>query len=619
MSGNSFSVRKKCVVFLLSFVLFFSSLLVISGQPPELHVLQGFVHHIDGSTQVPTGVVVRVNATDTGSFVEMQTFGPPGRTGFYSNNIYAVDYENITVTAFNATAFGRNFSVLTASPSVTPFNVTLNTTRPPEVDTSIIFPSNNSMVDKYEVFNVTFNVTAMGGQNSEGCNSTIVFGDEVMINITSGTNLTIVFGAITLGTNKSGYFEVEALSEGSTTITVSTVCSSDLENFENLYSETISVRVAQQAPQLHVVQGYIFHIDNVTQVSSGTNVTINATFTGSSVVVKTSGPPGHSGFYSTTISARDGELVEITAENETYSGNGTAYLYDNPGVTRVNVSLDTMKSVPFFSDVLVEDDLDFPVDEIDLTAAGNKTVNCSANVSDVSGYEDIINVTAVFFDSSEASANSSDDNNNHYTNDSCVLSNCASLSCDVDCIFEVRYYANSNLSDSWVCVLTGVDNSSAYGYGNDSTSINPLLAIEFPDIINFGTVDPNTVSGEVIANATNRGNIMIDVSIDGYGGADGDGYAMTCDNGFNISGGYEKYNLTASNPGVLSLSSFEGLYTNVTDLAVNETDFNLDYRRNDTFNWALNQTYWRIFLPPGSEEGVSCSGEINIGVIQDQG
>src|SRR3989344_3512755 len=334
---------KSCIIF---FILIFFFVKLISGQIPTLHSIQGYVFHKDGE-QVQAGIKVRINATLSGSFITTQTSGPPGNTGFYGTNINASDGELIIVTAFNATAFGRNTTILLNSPSTTRLNVTMNNTRAGETDVNIT-TSNNSIYDKFKVFNVTFNVTAIGGANSVNCNATINIANENIINLTSN-NKTKSIGNITLGNTNSSFFEVKALSEGTTTLNITSSCSSDGENFENLFRESITLRVAQQPPQLHAIQGYVFNIDNVTQAPSGTIVTINATETGSFVNVLTSGPPGNTGFYSTTINARDGELVVIRADNITYYGIVNISLISSPGTTRANVTLNNLKTnSPYF-------------------------------------------------------------------------------------------------------------------------------------------------------------------------------------------------------------------------------------------------------------------------------
>jgi hypothetical protein len=590
------------------------SLFLISGQTPELHTIQGYIFS-SGSVQVPAGTNVTINATATGSVIVVQTSGPPGSTGFYSTTINALDGETVILTFLNSTTFGRNSTQFLNSPSVTRLNLTLNT-RPSEAIVNITSPANNTAYNRYQVFDVTFNTTIVGGLNGVGCNATITFDNQSIIDVAPSKNATNPLGNINLGSTVSSYFELVASSPGITSVTINVTCQSDGENFENGKIKTINLRVNEQPPHLHAIQGYVFQQDNVTQVPAGTNVTINATATGSVIVVQTSGPPGSTGFYSTTINALDGETVILHAVNGSYEGITTAYLVPSPGVTRANVSINALVSlIPFFSNVFVEDDSFSPANKIDLTAGGTKEVICNGTISDNSGFSDIINVTGVFFDSSQATSNSSDDNNNHYTNSSCSLTNCADISCEARCLFQVQYYANAG--SSWVCNLTGTDNSSNRAYGSDTTSINSLLALEFPDTIDFGTITPNSVSNESINNVTNMGNVRIDISLEGYASLEGDNYSMSCTNGYDLPTGYEKYNLTASNPGQINISTFEAKYKNLTSSPVNETGFNLNLRQNEAYNEAVNGTFWRIFLPPGLQVGDSCSGSIRIAAISD--
>ena len=143
--------------------------------------------------------------------------------------------------------------------------------------------------------------------------------------------------------------------------------------------------------------------------------------------------------------------------------------------------------------------------------------------------------------------------------------------------------------------------------------------VQFPDSINYGTIGPGRVSNESINNVTNRGNVKIDIGLDGYASFDGDGNAMNCSNGKNISLGNEKYNLTASNTNILNLTEFESLYKNLSDSEVNETGFNLDFRKDDAVNEANKPTFWRIYIPPELNLPVntSCSGKINIAAMVD--
>ena len=606
--------------YIIVFLILIYLMAFISGQVPGLSNIQGYIMHKDGTTQAQSSTKVRIVSNSSGNIINLLTSGPPGHSGFYSTNINHTEGENFTITALNSTAYGINITTLINSPSTLRLNISMNNTRPAETDLNITSPSNETSVVKYANFNISFNVSAIGGQNSLNCNVTINISNENIINISTIENKTKQLGNINLGTSLAGYFNMQANNQGSSYIALTSACSSDGLNFENLQSESITIDVSNQPPQLHTIQGYIFNLNNVTQVPTGINVTINATATGSSISILTSGPPGHTGFYSTTIYASDGEVIIIRANNGTYHGIKNTTLLISPSITRLNLSLDRENlEPPIVDDVVVDDEFLSPTDEIDLTVAGTKLISCIGNVSDPNNYTDIKNVTAILYDMNNASLTSQDDKNNHYTNNSCILNNCSGESCGFECSFDVWYFANANTDLGWICYVTGTDNSNTSGFGSDAVSINTLLGVEFPDTIDFGSVGNNKVSNESSNNVTNRGNVMIDISLDGYGGTDGDGNAMNCSNGRNISIGYEKYNLTASNPGDLTLAQFASLYKNLTDNAVNETEFNLDFRKNDTSDFIddFKLAYWRIFVPGGIAVNTSCSGKINIGAMID--
>ncbi|RMD65654.1 hypothetical protein D6817_05665, partial [Candidatus Pacearchaeota archaeon] len=338
---------------------------------------------------------------------------------------------------------------------------------------------------------------------------------------------------------------------------------------------------------------------------------------GSFVQTQTSGPPGQTGFYSATINAYDGELVVVHAENSSYEGFANSTLAKAPSVTEINVTLNKIKGRPLLSNVVVDDEFPSPPDEIDLVGGGVKFVNCTGNVKDNEGYTDITNLTAVFYDSSQVNASSTDDNNNHYTNSSCALYNCSGTSCNFTCGFEVWYYANANESQSWICEVNATDTKGSSTTSSDSVSINSLLAISFPGTIDYGVVKPKEVSNESKGNVTNLGNVVIDIALEGYARSPGDNYSMNCTGGVNISIGFEKYNLTSSNPGDLTLSQFEQLYKNLTSSFVNETSFDLDFRKNDTFNEATRETYWRIYLSEGLASNSTCSGFVQIAALRN--
>ena len=291
-----------------------------------------------------------------------------------------------------------------------------------------------------------------------------------------------------------------------------------------------------------------------------------------------------------------------------YSEKINAEVGENATVT---TNLEVGKSAPEILSINIEGG------SVTLTANSTKTVNCSVIVRDYDTDIDIINVTAEFFDTSVSSYGDSDDNNYHYTNNSCFINTTYGNEnqSKIICKFNIWYYANSG---NWRCRVEVEDNLSIGSSGFDDSFVNVLLAVGLVNALDYGIIDMGKVSNESILNITNYGNVKINLSLSGYAIYEGDGLAMNCTLGSikNISIDYEKYNLTASNPGVLTLAQFESLYTNLTSNVVVK-EFNLDYRHNDTYNEAINETYWRIYVPTGVAG--TCQGKIVFGATQAAG
>lgn len=254
-----------------------------------------------------------------------------------------------------------------------------------------------------------------------------------------------------------------------------------------------------------------------------------------------------------------------------------------------------------------------------LTPNDTTTLTCISIIRDYNGDSDIASVNVTFYDSVASNSTGSDDNNDHYTNASCEIVADAGVYNTYDtsdpyyslanCTLEIEYYANPQ---DWVCNVTVADNVSWIAKNSDDITISQLLALGVPDTINYGTVNATYVSEENITNITNYGNIQINLSLEGYGTTEGDDLAMNCSLGNIgvIDASYQRYNLTASNPGQLSLSEFEGNYTNLTS-SVMIKQFELDYRANDTANEAIKESYWRIYVPVGVAG--TCNGTIIFG------
>jgi hypothetical protein len=184
-----------------------------------------------------------------------------------------------------------------------------------------------------------------------------------------------------------------------------------------------------------------------------------------------------------------------------------------------------------------------------------------------------------------------------------------------NCTFEVYYYANPG---NWNCSMTVIDNASLSDTQQDDINMADLLAIGLPDSINYGTVNATYVSLEQIANVSNAGNVELNLSLSGYAQTEGDGLAMNCSLGRvgNIPLDYEKYNLTSTTAGEVSLTVFENLYLNLTNAPVVK-EFNLNQRTNDALDDAVKETFWRIYVPKGAAG--SCQGNIVFGATQFDG
>jgi hypothetical protein len=245
------------------------------------------------------------------------------------------------------------------------------------------------------------------------------------------------------------------------------------------------------------------------------------------------------------------------------------------------------------------------VSPIALIPNDTKLIYCIGYLVDYNGEADIGYVNATFFD------------NVNYTNTSCDLDKTYgdAYTALTNCSFEVQYYANTS---EWNCSLTSNDSYNWMHRNSNITTISPLLALGLPDMIYYGTVNATYVSDENRTNVTNYGNVMLNLSLNGYGFQPDDGNAMNCTLGANknISIEYEKYNLTAITLGDLGHAEFIGNYTNLTSAPVIK-EFNLDFRKNEDINEAWKESYWRVYVPLGVAG--TCQGNIIFSGVQAAG
>jgi len=261
-----------------------------------------------------------------------------------------------------------------------------------------------------------------------------------------------------------------------------------------------------------------------------------------------------------------------------------------------------------------------------ILSPGNVTkVYCNATVHDYNGWKDVANGNrnATFYDT-DYNWNDANDDNYHYINASC--GNCTDAgaadgtNASCSCTFYIQYYANDT---TWQCNFTVADGGGAYywnvtrrrkslvNHNITNVTVDPLIAIDVPQSIDYGELAVTETSSMKNATLTNYGNVDINISVDGWGGDDeaqGQNLSMICRratdgwNFANISIGWERYayNSTMLFQDMFNLSSEETPINITLHQRINDT--------NITFGHDQNRTYWRIYIPPGTTG--FCNGTI---------
>jgi len=274
--------------------------------------------------------------------------------------------------------------------------------------------------------------------------------------------------------------------------------------------------------------------------------------------------------------------------------NNISLNYKNVTVrTQVNIT----NARPEVLNVTIYEDINNSARNITLNAGSFKSVICNATLRDWNGYPDIIYVNATLWHNSTSSYLSPDNNNSHYTNANCTNSGGGSgFYVNYVCNFTVIYYANNG---TWVCNVTVMDNQSTTGSGMGSTTFFPVYALNVTDGIDYGGIAVLDTSNNVTANITNLGNMPINVTVEGYGTKRGDGLAMSCSLGGNITVSNERF--SAQN---IDWSSKIPLNSSAQLLA------NLTLNKQNDSNLMVNTTYWQLFIDSANNPGGNCTGYV---------
>ncbi len=247
-----------CIILLSSIVL----------APPSPHNVEGKIM-TNESSGVQNGIPVLINETVTGDLVLTYVNAPPIDLyrGDYSATINGNDGDLIIVLSWNSTHWGQSNTTLL--PTTTTVDVKLNRTRGSETNVTIIEPLNNTLKNKTIPFNVTVNISVIVADGI-GCNATIAFSDNGILNISDGGNYTKFLGNIPEGDYKIINWSIKGLNEGNSNLTVYAECESDDRILENTNLRHVyNITVVNLLPYVKDV-----YLDQDVNLIAGSNLTL---------------------------------------------------------------------------------------------------------------------------------------------------------------------------------------------------------------------------------------------------------------------------------------------------------------------------------------------------------
>jgi len=270
------------------------------------------------------------------------------------------------------------------------------------------------------------------------------------------------------------------------------------------------------------------------------------------------------------------------------AGVNAQYNYDHVNVTtRVNIT----NAYPEILNLTI----DGAADNFTLSAGSTKTLICNATIRDFNGYNDLVNVNATFYYYLNSS-DQNDDGNEHYTNITCnQTANDGEYLANYTCQFEVEYFANNG---TWSCNVSVIDNYNFTDSLDNTTYLSALYALNVTDLIDYGNLSVGDTSANITATVTNFGNMDINLSVLGYGAAEGDGLGLVCALGDNISVEHQKY-----------ATDVNADWATKTALAATGQIMNTTVLRQTDDTTPITQlTYWQLYVPP-NPFGV-CTGTV---------
>ena len=246
------------------------------------------------------------------------------------------------------------------------------------------------------------------------------------------------------------------------------------------------------------------------------------------------------------------------------------------------------------------------IDPLTLEANSSVLLSCNATVRDYNGIADIRRVNATFYDANiENEYTTSFTNRTKYGSTACTRIQPGSGNEEhYTCNFTVMYWSNPGF---WTCNVTATDLANITGAANISLSINTLIAVSSPSVLDYGDIGVTETTGNTLFNLSNAGNADVNLTLYGYGRNSNDSTAMVCTYG-NISAEFQRFTTNATNLSILypfdSMDFVNNSQYNASYMYVhNGTGGNISgfviYQRNSTPERATNTTIWRVYVPPG--------------------
>ncbi len=166
-----------------------------------------------------------------------------GTTWYYNYATTSLPNTTYTFTVYandtngnNATSMSGNFTVILPG-------------APGGAQVVITSPADDASQSNGSAFTTTANITAVSG-NITGCNATISFSNENIINITGAESYTHVLGDQAINESNITIWSISANSPGNSNISVSTICTSGTGDVDSVYNITVtSAAAAIAAPQ----------------------------------------------------------------------------------------------------------------------------------------------------------------------------------------------------------------------------------------------------------------------------------------------------------------------------------------------------------------------------------